>query len=102
MDQVCDVGCWWNNLDYIYHLNNKQMKKLTYLLAVFALALFASCDTNESEIPTRNKMGVYEIAIIDSCEYVSVKRGYGLSMVHHANCQFCRERNNPPRGEGDR
>ena len=34
-----------------------------------------------------------QILIIDGCEYIWCKNGYGAGLTHKGNCQFCEERN---------
>lgn len=63
------------------------MKKFI-LLALTAL-MMVGC---ENERPIKN-VGVANVVIIDSCEYISSFTYYGFCVYSHkGNCRFCKER----------
>ena len=63
------------------------MKKLT-ILALTAV-MMAGCDVSKSR-DTELCEERYHVIVIDSCEYLSYKRGWDLT--HKGNCRFCKER----------
>ena len=65
------------------------IKKLTIFLIVI---IFLSCSgINNDKYPEQ----VYEIKIIDSCEYIYVSRrptAAEFSLTHKGNCKYCKKR----------
>lgn len=71
------------------------MKKLiSLMLAVLAIV---SCEyRTETEREEAERLGGFNIVVIDSCEYIIKSRtagysGYGY-FAHKGNCRFCKER----------
>ena len=50
----------------------------------------------DAEIKEAECLNGFNIIIIDSCEYLKSKEGYGYSgygfFAHKGNCRFCKER----------
>ncbi len=79
------------------------MKKLV-LICILSSTVFYSCNknnsSNELKVEESNTYDGYvvvnegvQVLVIDSCEYVWCKNGYGAGIAHKGNCRFCRERN---------
>ena len=78
------------------------MKKLI-LICILLSTVFYSCNkggkTNHPKVEESNTYddcvvvneGV-QVLVIDSCEYVWCKNGYGAGIAYKGNCKFCIER----------
>ena len=62
------------------------MKKLLFFLL---LIVTTSCASIEEE--PKNSTYPYDVVVIDSCEYLRLRRGYQGYMAHKGNCKHCAE-----------
>lgn len=71
------------------------MKKI--ILLAFTALMMVGCEyETDVEIEEAKRLHGFNIIIIDSCEYLKMKkyagyRGYGY-FAHKGNCRFCKER----------
>lgn len=76
------------------------MKKLI-LICILLSTVFYSCSRHRGGLEVEESslfddyvvvnQGV-QVLVIDSCEYVWCKNGYGAGIAHKGNCKFCIER----------
>ncbi len=84
-------------------MRKKIINPTLYITLLLILILFNSCKKSHTNInksaiatninaPSVTNEGI-QILVIDSCEYIWCKNGYGAGLTHKGNCKFCAERN---------
>lgn len=75
-------------------LQGKKISSIGLLVILIGvmIMLFA-CTPNEIARTTGNPE-IYNIVVIDNCEYIKTYEGYqlGYTFSHKGNCKFCKER----------
>ena len=72
------------------HELNEFMKGFLIIIAVLMLT---ACNTTRKGRTTENVDGsVFDVIVVDSCEYLIGDCGYSGYMAHKGNCKYCEQR----------